>query len=140
MLLKKSLFVTSNVFREIIVWLRVDLPIYIQSAWQATVSTETGTSKFRFLEQTYSSLFTYAKRATSHGIAEISNKIIVWKATCPKPPLRKKLKLDNQANLTTLHQDLHKTVTSLIHRMNCRAAPFIYENLGTWRANLAHAW
>ena len=30
MLMKKSLFVTNKVFREIIVWLRVDLHIYIQ--------------------------------------------------------------------------------------------------------------
>ena len=27
-----------------------------------------------------------------------------------------------------------KCATSLIHRMNCRAAPFICENLGTWGA------
>ena len=30
MLMKKSLFVTNKVFGEIIVWLRVDLHIYIQ--------------------------------------------------------------------------------------------------------------
>ena len=30
MLVKKSLFVTNKVFREIIVWLRLDLHIYIQ--------------------------------------------------------------------------------------------------------------
>ena len=30
MLVKKSLFVTNIVFREIIVWLRVDFHIYIQ--------------------------------------------------------------------------------------------------------------
>ena len=30
MLVKKSLFVTKKVFREIIVWLRVDLHIYLQ--------------------------------------------------------------------------------------------------------------
>ena len=30
MLVKNSLFVTKKVFREIIVWLRVDLHIYIQ--------------------------------------------------------------------------------------------------------------
>ena len=30
MLVKKSLFVTNKVFCEIIVWLRVDLHIYIQ--------------------------------------------------------------------------------------------------------------
>ena len=30
MLMKKSLFVTNKVFHEIIVWLRVDLHIYIQ--------------------------------------------------------------------------------------------------------------
>ena len=30
MLVKKSLFVTNKVFREIIVWLIVDLPIYKQ--------------------------------------------------------------------------------------------------------------
>ena len=30
MLVKKSLFVTNKVLREIIVWLRVDLPIYIR--------------------------------------------------------------------------------------------------------------
>ena len=36
---------------------------------------------------TLSTLFTYAKCMTSHGITEFSNKIIGWKATCPKPPL-----------------------------------------------------
>ena len=30
MLMKKSLFVTNKVFREIIVWLRVDLHVYVR--------------------------------------------------------------------------------------------------------------
>ena len=75
---------------------------------------------------TLSTLFTNAKRATSHGIAKFSNKIIEWKATCPKPPLHvRSWSLTNkqieQLKHRNLHQDLHKTATSLIDRMNCRA-------------------
>ena len=119
--------------------------LHTVTAWQATVSTETRTWKFCFLEQmqflmTSSTLFTHAKCTTSHRIAEFSNKIIQWKATCLKPPFHERTherswsltnKQIQQLKCPNLHQDLHKTATSLIHRMNCRAAPFICENLGT---------
>ena len=122
--------------------------LHTVTVWQTTVLTETRTWKFCFLEQTQflvtlSTLFTYAKRATSHGIAEFSNKIIEWKATCPKLPLRERSwcltnKQMQQLKCHNLRQDLHKTVTSLIHRMNCWAAPFICENLGTWQAKATY--
>ena len=52
MLVKKSLFVTNKVFREIIVWLFRFAYLHIVTAWKAMVSTETHRWKFRFLEQT----------------------------------------------------------------------------------------
>ena len=74
--------------------------------------------------------FTYAKLVKSHGIAEFSNKLIKWKATCSKPHLDERGWSSTKKQISqcrNLHQDLHKTVTSLIHRMNFRAAPFISE-------------
>ena len=76
------------------------------------------------------STFTYAKLAKSHGITEFSNKIIEWKATCSKPHLHERGWSSTKKQISqcrNLHQDLHKTATSLIHRMNFRAAPFISE-------------
>ena len=52
MLVKKSLFVTNKVFREIIVTTCRFAYLHTVPAWQATLSTETRTWKFRFLEQT----------------------------------------------------------------------------------------
>ena len=107
MLVKKSLFVTNKVFHEIIVTTCRFAYLHTLTAWQATVLTEMRTWKFHFLEQTLflmtlSTLFTYANRATSHGIAKFSNKIIEWKATCPKPPLHvRSWSLTNKENWTT---------------------------------------
>ena len=52
MLVKKLLFVTNKVFREIIVTTCRFANLHTVTAWQATVSTEMRMWKFRFLEQT----------------------------------------------------------------------------------------
>ena len=136
MLVKMSLFVLTNkVFREIIVWLHEHLHIlHTVTAWQATVLTNTCNWKFHFSEQTKFLMtlttFTYAKLAKSHGIAEFSNKIIEWKATCSKPHLHERGWSSTKKQISqcrNLHQDLHKTATSLIRRMNFQIAPFIPE-------------
>ena len=77
------------------------------------------------------STFTYAKHPKSYGIAKFSNKIIKWKATCSKQHLHEKGWSSTKKQISqcrNLHQDLHKTATSLIHRINCQAAPFISEH------------
>ena len=85
MLVKILLFVTNKIFREIIVWLHVDLHIlHTVTVWQAAELTKAHLkiSLFRtnIVSRDFINILTYAKCVTCHRIAKFFNELSEWKA------------------------------------------------------------